>query len=201
MSEEGIFDIQFDTSTVIFITLTIILAVMLLFMGTGKDYHRHVYTNQAIASITAVNCSGSASPYQCTLTINYTPQLGSPQTNLVVKGPSTELLNVGSTVTVYYNPSDLSSVSLTKYMPTHANGGFGMMLVGLLVLVIPFLVWYFIYKNDADTSSIFSKEEPDSLSEFPEANSDIQSQASDIQSQASDIQSQASESPSHFDLE
>jgi hypothetical protein len=192
MSED---DIQFDTSTIIFITLTIILAVILLFMGTCKNYHRHVYSNQATATINAVNCTGSASPYHCTLTINYTPQIGSPQTNLVVKGPSTELLNVGSTVTVYYNPSDLSCVSLTKYMPSHANGGFGMMLVGLLVLVVPFLVWYFIYKNDGlsdSQSEALSEVQSDGLSD---AQSDILSDAQ------SDTKSQTSESPSHFDLE
>jgi len=167
MSSVRLLDIEVDASSIIYITLTIILAMMLLFMATGYNYMEHIYSHQATATITAANCVGTGSPYECTLAINYTPNRGPQQTNLVVKGPSTQLLNIGSTVTIYYNPSNLSEVSLTKYISRKSNSGFGMLITGLLILVVPFLLWNFIFNNSSDNMSDSSSDNmSDSSSEI-----------------------------------
>jgi hypothetical protein len=165
MSSVRLLDIEVDASSIIYISLTIILAMMLLFMATGYNYMEHVYTHQATATITAANCTGTGSPYECTLAINYTPNRGQQQTNLVVKGPSTQLLNIGSTVTIYYNPSNLSEVSLTKYISRKSNSGFGMLIAGLLILVVPFILWNVIFTNSVSETSSVSDVNSDSSTE------------------------------------
>ena len=183
MTSVRLLDMDVDASSIIYIILTIILAMMLLYMATGYNYIQHIYTHQATATITAANCVETSSPYECTLAINYTPNRGPQQTNLVVKGPSTKLLNIGSTVTIYYNPSNLSEVSLTKYITRKSNSGFGMLIAGLLILVVPFLLWNVIFNNSG--KDLFSEDDSDDSDNESVASNDSISSRDSLSSVAS----------------